>query len=1043
MKDSRHAFENGLPADGDTTRTTNNTWGRVTQEQYLTNAFDNSEIARPNQDVGMDGVINSDEPNYFGDFVSDLNVNGEALDRILEDVSADNFQYFLGAELDADDAKILERYKEFNLTDGNSPLVVGTTEYTPVGTTFPDNEDLNFDNTLSDLEEYYEYEVDLRPGSLEVGKNFVTEVITNEINGQRVNWYLIRIPILKPNRIQGNIVGFKSIRFIRSIMTDWQQPAVLRMVKFQLVGAQWRRYPLSLRDRYLMEPPEIVNSNFVFSVVNLEENGSPAAGETPYVLPPGIKQDIDNTSPIYRQTNEQSIKLTVDGLVDGDARGVFKNVALNLVNYGRIKMFFHAQNNGNQGDSATAFLRLGTDMIDNYYEVEVPLVFTPRGSTDPNVIWPEENNIDMEFADLYALKKLRDKGDLNINIPFSQNVRQYKITVVGRPDLHDVQAMMIGVRNPKSPDGDPISIHIWANELRVTDFKNDPGWAANARLDLKLADFATVNGDLRYSSVGFGSVSQRISERRREEVLDYDISANIALDKFIPEKVGLRIPMFISYEERKITPSYDPLDPDVPLEATLRTFDDPEERKAYSNLVQDVTTRKSINFTNVRKVKTKENAKSRIYDIENFSFTYASSSAIQRNVYKQDYINKNMRIGLAYNWSSTPITYEPFKNSKAFSSPWLQLIKDLNIAPLVSNLGFRWDLNRRFIREQLRNSDLTTEGILPTWEKSFFFDRNYNFRWNLTKSISVDYMARVNAIVDEPAGDIDTEAKRDSIITNLKNFGRMKTFDQDIGLTYRIPIDKTPLTDWINSDFRYRVGYTWKAGATDQADTLGNTVQNQRDWGLTGKFDLVKLKDINSPPRSSRRPAASRPSETDTLVQKRDNKFGKGFLRFLMMVRSVNFTYSNREGTVLPGYTPSVFLFGMDSSWSAPGWDFVFGSQSREIQNRAVENDWLARSEFLSFPFTQYNNIDLKLTANIEPAPDLRIQLVANKISTDNFHEIFRYNTDTLDDGTIGKVPVQLAPTRTGNYSITMVTIGTSFVKDDVDNNLILIPRMY
>jgi cell surface protein SprA len=302
-------------------------------------------------------------------------------------------------------------------------------------------------------------------------------------------------------------------------------------------------------------------------------------------------------------------------------------------------------------------------------------------------------------------------------------------------------------------------------------------------------------------------------------------------------------------------------------------------------------------------------------------------------------------------------------------------------------------------------------------------------------------MARVNAIVDEPAGDIDTEAKRDSIITNLKNFGRMKTFDQDIGLTYRIPIDKTPLTDWINSDFRYRVGYTWKAGATDQADTLGNTVQNQRDWGLTGKFDLVKLynkskllKDINSPPRSSRRPAASRPSETDTLVQKRDNKFGKGFLRFLMMVRSVNFTYSNREGTVLPGYTPSVFLFGMDSSWSAPGWDFVFGSQSREIQNRAVENDWLARSEFLSFPFTQYNNIDLKLTANIEPAPDLRIQLVANKISTDNFHEIFRYNTDTLDDGTIGKVPVQLAPTRTGNYSITMVTIGTSFVKDDVDN---------
>jgi cell surface protein SprA len=149
----------------------------------------------------------------------------------------------------------------------------------------------------------------------------------------------------------------------------------------------------------------------------------------------------------------------------------------------------------------------------------------------------------------------------------------------------------------------------------------------------------------------------------------------------------------------------------------------------------------------------------------------------------------------------------------------------------------------------------------------------------------------------------------------------------------------------------------------------------------------------------------------------------------------VNFSYTNREGTVLPGYTPSVFLFGMDSSWSAPGWDFVFGSQSREIQSRAVENNWLASSEFLSYPFTQYNNIDLKFTGNIEPAPDLRIQLVANKVSSDNFHEIFRYTTDTLDDGTIGQVPVQLAPTRTGSYSITVVTIGTSFVQDDVDNS--------
>ena len=69
----------------------------------------------------------------------------------------------------------------------------------------------------------------------------------------------------------------------------------------------------------------------------------------------------------------------------------------------------------------------------------------------------------------------------------------------------------------------------------------------------------------------------------------------------------------------------------------------------------------------------------------------------------------------------------------------------------------------------------------------------------------------------------------------------MKTFDQNIGLTYRIPIDKIPLTDWTNADLRYGVGYTWTAGAIDQADTLGNIIQNNRDIGMNGKFDFVKL----------------------------------------------------------------------------------------------------------------------------------------------------------------------------------------------------------
>ncbi|MCK4822112.1 cell surface protein SprA, partial [bacterium] len=458
MKDGKHAFENGLPPDGNPAGTIENVWGRVTSQQYLTNAFDNSGSSRVNQDVGLDGIKNEEESDFFSDYLNDLNVSGSGLDAILADPSADNFQYFLGSELDADDMKVLERYKYFNNMDNNSPLESGTSEYIPVGSTLPDNEDLNFDNTLSDLEEYYEYELDLRPGNLDIDKKYIVDKVTNEINGDRVNWYLFRIPIITPHKTIGDISGFKSIRFFRTIMRDWEEPAVLRMSKFQLVGSQWRKYTGSLREKELNEPPERYDGNFLISVVNLEENGSSSQGKTPYVLPPGVKQDLDNTSPIQRRNNEQSMVLKVDNLEDGDARAAFKNVGLDLINYGRLKMFIHAESDEQFTDTVKAFIRLGTDFIENYYEIEVPLILTPHGSKDPHVIWPIENEIDVAFDELYALKSIRNKAEFNIDLPFTQKLRQYIITIQGRPELSTVQTLMIGLRNPKSIDEQPRNV---------------------------------------------------------------------------------------------------------------------------------------------------------------------------------------------------------------------------------------------------------------------------------------------------------------------------------------------------------------------------------------------------------------------------------------------------------------------------------------------------------------------------------------------------------------------------------------------------------
>lgn len=1058
IKDNRHGFENGLPADGDKSLVDTTEWGYVTKQQYLTNAFDNSTEARSNQDIGLDGLKSDEEasfPSYSG-FLNAVNgIDPEARDRILQDVSADDFQYYLGDELDAADKKVLERYKGFNGTENNSPIVSDiNAQYTPSGTNLPDNEDLNKDNTISDLEEYYEYELNLRPSTMEIGQNYIID----KVESQRyagIYWYQIRIPIRQPTRVQGNISGFKSIRFIRMYAAEFQQPVVMRLAKFQLVGSQWRKYNGNLYQRGLYEIPEPYDAKFNVSVVNIEENGSTNSSDEsiPYVLPPGIKRDLDNTSPIIREQNEQSLLLSVRNLKDRDARAVYKNLATDLINYKRFKMFFHAQEFETplNDDELTAFVRLGTDFTDNYYEIELPLKVTRVGTSDPREIWPLENEIDLPFDALFQLKSIRNQLGIDTDLPFSDTVATnnttYRITVEGRPELQTVQTIMIGIRNPESIDASSKSVILWANEMRVTEFDKSAGWAANAYMNAKMADFMTVTASTRYTSFGFGGIQQRIAQRTREETFEYDISANVTLDKFLPEKSGIKIPMFLSYENRKITPNFDPLDPDIPLESALNAIEDQGERQEYKKLTQDRTERRSINFTNVRKVKTKEGAKSHIYDIENISMTYAYSDAKQSNVNTESYLLKSHRGSLAYNFSPKGGMVEPFKESDNMKSKYLQLIKDFNFSILPSNLSFRGDLDRRFVKTQLRNSDLTTTGIRPTYEKFFTFNRMYNLRWALTKSLSLDYSARANTIIDEPFGELDTQDKVDVVWNNLSNFGRMKNFDQNINLNYRLPLDKLPITDWINADVRYSVGYSWNAGAWSEIDslnlqkTLGNITQNNREIGTTGKIDFVKLynkskflREINTPPRrssSSRsRPVRTQPQDT-TEREKKEMKGLKGFARFLMMIRSVNATYSVREGTMLPGFSRDPYLFGMDDNWEAPGWDFILGSQSTDIRQRAAENGWIVPDTLFSQPFTQVRSYDFNIKALVEPFKNFRIQFDARKSAMGNFNEVFRVESNPGGDGAFYN---GLNTSRGGSYSISVNTIGTSFAKDLADN---------
>ncbi len=1036
MRDSRHGFENGLPADGvenNPDAVTENEWGYVTRQQFLTPAFDNDPAARPNQDVGLDGANNPQEAELFPTYSSN------------PDPSADDFRYFLGTDYDQQNAGVLRRYKDFNGMENNSPVVEDNNQlYIPSATIIPDNEDLNADNTLNELEEYYEYRVQLRPGQLSNNK-YVVDEITSDDSGEPVTWYLFRIPIRQFDNKVGNINGFKSIKYLRMYLTNFSEPVVMRMTNFRLVASRWRRYLNQLNEPgfdIIPEPDDF--DNFTVSTVNIEENGTPTENRPPYVLPPGFSRDRDNTAAVERRLNEQSIQVCVEELEDGDARAIYKQVTLDLINYGRVKMFLHADGEA-QDDELTAFLRMGSDVDSNYYEIEVPLKMTEPSAVSPEDIWPLANEIDLDLNFLYSLKTLRDRNGIpKSQLFFSTDIDDqagYKLRLRGNPDMSAVTWLTIGVRNPRD-DGSSHSACVWANELRVTDFNDTRGWAANATLNAKLADFANVTANVRHSTFGFGGIQSRIAERTREDATSYDVAANIAVDKLFPESFGLRIPMYVSYQKDLIKPYFDPANPDIALEASLLSYPTESERNEYRKIVTDETTTRSINFSNVRKVKTKEDAKQHFYDIENLSFTYAFSERKRSNFNLQQYRRVTHDASVAYNYSPQNKPWTPFANWESLNSPFLQLIKDFNFNPIPTSIALRVDLRRRFEETVYRNEIDVPNNDVARFEKYFTMDRNYNINWTLSENLRLDYSARANAIIDEPEGRINNDEKRDSIWTNLQHLGRMKNFDQRISVNYQVPLDKLPLTDWLNTEYRYEASFNWKAGPfysnQSQRDSLdfGNTIMNGRENTLSGKVDMVALynkvgflREINSPSQRARRSSLAPTQQADTVQrQQSENKGLKAFGRFLMMLRSVDGSFTLREGTTLPGYTPRAFLFGMDSSFSSPGLPFILGSQSSSILNELADQGYITDNPNLTQPFIQTQLQDYNLLANLEPAKNLSIRIDVRKARLSNYQELF--HASELDPN----VYVSESPNRTGTYAVSFLSIKTAFEGTDDKN---------
>ncbi len=849
LRDGKREYENGLPTPTiNSPVDTTTVWGKVPANPLqVTNAFSNDPNDRPYQDVGLDGLRDDEEVTKFANYLTSLKNNFGAgspvYQKALTDPSGDNFVPYRDGSYDNSNAGIVSRYKQINNPSGNSP-VSNNSQFINAFTQYPDAEELNHDNTLNESEEYFQYKVDIKPNMM-VGSNFITDVRNPTVTladgtTRTETWYLFRIPIDQYQQKIGNIPDFKSIRFIRMFMNGFTDSLIMRFGKLELVRNQWRKYQnqIDTSGQYTILPsPDATALNTL--AVNIEENDQ--RQPIPYRIPPGIErqQELSNNNvPIL--LNEQALSVQICNLPQFNARGVFRNMNLDMIKYKKLSMFIHAesvlgQQQLNDGD-LSAVIRIGNDLSGNYYEVMIPLKITPFGTTDSLKIWPSENNLDFNLQDLIALKEQRNK----LGVPTSHYYRQIlangrSYAIIGNPSLGEVKSMLLGVVNNNIENA---CTEIWFNELRLSDLDERGGWAAQERIDFRLADLGTLTLSGTQHSQGWGNLEQRVNERSREDVYTFDASANIEAGKLLPKKLNLQIPVYAGYSTIIHSPQYDPYDLDIKLNDKLKTAPS-KQKDSIRKEAQDVTTIKTINFTNVKKTRT-GTKKAKAWSITNFDLNYSYTETKSHNpLIERDELRRT-RGALGYTYSPQPKSLEPFKKLIKSKSKWFALIKDLNFNPIPSQFAFKADVFRQFGATRPRNVGGGPYQIPETFNKFFTFDRYYIMQWNPTHSISIDYSAINNARIDEPFGRINTKEKKDSVRTNFFKGGRNTNFHQELTIRYNLPMQKIPLLDWTAISASYNTRYNWMA-ASLLTHSLGNILSNTQTRTINGELKFEDL----------------------------------------------------------------------------------------------------------------------------------------------------------------------------------------------------------
>jgi cell surface protein SprA len=372
----------------------------------------------------------------------------------------------------------------------------------------------------------------------------------------------------------------------------------------------------------------------------------------------------------------------------------------------------------------------------------------------------------------------------------------------------------------------------------------------------------------------------------------YQLSVSAALEagRLFPEKAKLQIPLYVSYSNETLSPDYDPLDTDIKLSETLNTYETQAEKDSIRSLANTVQEATSFSVTNM-KVDIHSKKRNMFYDPANFSVSASYNKQSQHTPEVEQDVVVDQKGSFNYSYNFNPQPWEPFKNVKGVDK--VKFLKEMNFYYLPQSWAFNTTMHRTFTHMKMRDFSMEATGAADmdlTFSKDFTWDRNFDFKYDLTKNMKFTFQTAMNSTVDEGYYTPEIirdyaftndyyEAWKDTIQRSLATWGTPYTYQQLFSASWNVPLNRIPYLEAITANASYNATYNWNrtiSSTAQETANLGNVVSSTRAWQVDGGLNFETLygkskywKQMNQRfnQRTRRRPFRSKTyNETVTLV---------------------------------------------------------------------------------------------------------------------------------------------------------------------------------